>query len=157
MPTGGLNPSAFTAAWDGAPDSQNRSTVTIKVHSNDPSLLFVVAWSETISDNDPNDHCGSATAAPPTTIEVDQDCVAAHGGEHDAWTAVITYRSLGSTSDSSATVKITGTPPTYRPPYHLATAAAGSPSPPADSPPSAQPAAPAGHELNFTRPTLSPK
>lgn len=130
IPSGGLNPSAFSAAWDASPDSKGRSTVTIQVNSSDPSLLFVVGWAETISDGTP-DQCGSATDQPPTTIAVDQGCVADKGADPTAWTAVIKYRSLGSMDYQTATVQVTGTPPTYLAPSPTPTTSAptGTPTP----------------------------
>ncbi|MEO6700828.1 MAG: fibronectin type III domain-containing protein [Jatrophihabitantaceae bacterium] len=115
IPSGGLDPSAFAAAWDSNPNNHHRSTVTITVKTNDPSLLFVVAWDESIADGT-SAKCGSAADGPPTTIEVDQRCVDDKGGDQNAWTAVIKYRSLGSPDVKSATVQVTGSPPTYTPP-----------------------------------------
>ena len=112
--TGGISPSDFSAAWDDKPDDQGYSTITVKPTGNNGAFVFVLEWGEAISDT--VRPCASATAQPPTTIEVAALCVAEKGGDKDAWTVTISYRSVGQATAQSVTVKVTGTPPTYTPP-----------------------------------------
>jgi hypothetical protein len=143
IPTGGLGPSEFSAAWDAAANRNHRSTITVQLNSNDPSLFFVVGWSEQVSDNDQHDHCGSASSKPTVTIEVRQSCVDDHGAEQNAWTVVVKYRSLGAADLKTVTVQVTGTPPTYVPPSSAppsSSAPASSTAPPPSSPPTTSPA-----------------
>lgn len=112
LPTGGVSPSDFTAAWDATPDDHGRSTITVTLNSSDPKYLFVQHWSESVSDGDPSD-CGTGSDAPPVTLPVDQGCVLLHGGDQHAWTVVLGYRMVGQHADQTVTVAVTGTPPTY--------------------------------------------
>jgi hypothetical protein len=112
LPTGGVSPSDFTAAWDPQADDRGYSTITVRTVGNDPSLLFVLSWSETVSDG-VYDNCGFADDTPPVTMEIARTCVADKGGDATAWTATVSYRSLGQSQPKTVTVKVTGTPPTY--------------------------------------------
>lgn len=128
LPTGGVSPSDFTAAWDPAADDRGYSTITVKATGNNPKLLFVVAWAEDVDDS--IHPCAHSDSGPPVTIEVADACVQEKGDKPNAWTVTVTYRLLGQ-QDQTVAVNVTGTPPTYRPP------SSGSPSsspPPSSSP-----------------------
>lgn len=112
--TGGIGPSDFSAAWDDKANSDGYSTITVKTTDNNGAFLFVIEWDEQISDT--KHSCGYASDQPPTTIVVPPGCVDEKGGDSNAWTVTISYRSVGQQQAQSVTVKVTGTAPTYNPP-----------------------------------------
>ncbi len=133
LPTGGGSASDFSAAWDSQP-TNNRSTITVKTTGNDPSLLFVVAWTESVN-NTVHDDCAADNEAPPATMPVKEQCVADKGGTPGAWSVRIDYQLLGQAQPQTVYVKVTGNPPTYQPPSSNPPTSPPTTPPPSTSPP----------------------